>query len=83
MFESKYNKLLTVILVIVVIAIIGLLTYLGVSFFSEKADTDDAAAFVDNYNFDDTEPGEETPQEPENPDDENPLEQTSDEGENG
>lgn len=80
MFESKYNKLLTVILVIVVIAIIGLLTYLGFSFFSEKADTDDAAAFVDNYNFDDEEPQEDNPEEPENPDGDNPLEQSGDEG---
>ena len=83
MFESKYNKLLTVILVIVVLAIIGLLAYLGFSFFSEKADTDDAAAFVDNYNFDDNEPEENNPEEPENPDEDNPLEQTGEEGGTG
>ena len=30
MFESKYNKLLTIVLVIVIIAIIGLLVFWGI-----------------------------------------------------
>ena len=51
MFESKYNKLLTVILIIVVIAIIGLLGFLGFNYFSENTSTKDAEAFVNEFDY--------------------------------
>lgn len=35
MFESKYNKLLTIVLVIVIIAIIGLLVFWGIEVFQK------------------------------------------------
>ena len=49
MFESKYNKLLTVILIIVVLGIIGLLIFLGVQYFSTSNNTKDAEDFVDDF----------------------------------
>ena len=52
MFESKYNKLLTIILIIAVIAIIALLVYLGINYLSESSSTQDAAAFVETYEDD-------------------------------
>lgn len=83
MFESKYNKLLTVILIIVVIAIIGLLGFLGFNYFNENNSTQDASTFVDNYVPDDDIPeGNGEPiDEDNNP--ENPLEQASSGGGSG
>lgn len=53
MFESKYNKLLTVILVIVVVAILGLIGFLVFQFFQSNNNTQEAEAFVDSYQGDD------------------------------
>lgn len=50
MFESKYGKLLTVVLVIVVIAIIGLIGFLGYQFYDKNKKIKEASEFVDNYN---------------------------------
>lgn len=52
MFESKYNKLLTVILVIVVIGIIGLIGFLVFQFVSNNNNTQEAETFVNNYEGD-------------------------------
>ena len=52
MFESKYNKLLTGILIFIVIAIIGLLIFLGIQYWSSINNTQEAEDFVDNYNKD-------------------------------
>ena len=49
MFESKYSKLLTVILVAVIIGIIGLLGYLAYDFFTNGMLSNDASDFVDNF----------------------------------
>ncbi|MBR3003196.1 MAG: sortase [Clostridia bacterium] len=56
MFESKYNKLLTIILVVVVVAVIGLLGFLAFNYFQESNSTQEAAQFVDNYQGDDLTP---------------------------
>ena len=47
MFESKYNKLLTIVLVIVIIAIIGLLVFWGIEVFQKNSITNETAEFVD------------------------------------
>ena len=52
MFESKYNKVLTVVLVIVIVAIIGLLGFLGYDFYQKYFLEKDALAFVENYTSD-------------------------------
>jgi len=78
MFESKYNKLLTIILIIVVIAIIGLLAFLGYNYFTESSSTQDAAAFVETYE-DDVEPdsSDNTVSENNTGDNSNPLDEAS------
>lgn len=60
MFESKYNKLLTIVLVIVIIAIIGLLVFWGIDVFQKSSITNETAEFVDNYQGDDQTPDDET-----------------------
>lgn len=82
MFESKYNKLLTIILIIVVIAIIALLAFLGYNYFAETSDTQDAAAFVDSYQDDveqdNTDDSDNNTTEQTNPEDNsNPLDEAS------
>lgn len=52
MFESKYNKLLTVVLVIVVVAILGLIGFLVFQFIQNNNNTQEAEAFVNNYEGD-------------------------------
>ena len=59
MFESKYNKLLTVILVIVVVAILGLIGFLVFQFVSSNNNTQEAEAFVNTYEGDDEIPEDE------------------------
>lgn len=54
MFESKYNKLLTGILIVVVLGIIGLLVFLGVQYWQTSNNTSEAEDFVDNYTGDET-----------------------------
>ena len=49
MFESKYSKVLTLILVIVIIAIIGLLVFLGYDYYQKYVITKDTGEFVDNF----------------------------------
>ena len=64
MFESKYNKLLTVILVIVVIGIIGLIGFLVFQFVQNSNNTQEAETFVNNYegdNFSIDDSGEDLP----------------------
>ena len=60
MFESKYNKLLTIVLVIVIIAIIGLLVFWGIEVFQKNSITNETAEFVDSYQGDDQIPDDET-----------------------
>lgn len=60
MFESKYNKLLTIVLVIVIIAIIGLLLFWGIEVFQKNSITNETAEFVDSYQGDDQTPDDET-----------------------
>ena len=60
MFESKYNKLLTIVLVIVIIAIIGLLVLWGIEVFQKNSITNETAEFVDSYQGDDQTPDDET-----------------------
>lgn len=60
MFESKYNKLLTIVLVIVIIAIIGLLVFWGIDVFQKSSITNETAEFIDNYQGDDQTPDDET-----------------------
>ena len=52
MFESRYNKVLTVILVIVVIAIIGLLGFLGYDYYKKYIISTEAEDFVNNFQSD-------------------------------
>lgn len=49
MFDSKYNKLLTVILVIVIVGIVGLLGFLGYDYFQNAMITKETTDFVDNF----------------------------------
>lgn len=63
MFESKYNKLLTVILIIVVVAIIGLIGFLVFQFIQNSNNTQEAENFVDNYVGDEDIPEDEEPAE--------------------
>ena len=52
MFESKYNKLLTGILIFVIVAIIGLLAFLGFQYWQSSNNTKEAEVFVDSYTGD-------------------------------
>ena len=61
MFESKYNKLLTVVLVIVVLAIIGLIGVLTFQFFQNNENTQKAEDFVNSYQGDDEIPEDTEP----------------------
>ena len=49
MFESKYNTLLTTILIIVVIAIIGLLGFFGYDYYQKYFVTKETSEFVDDF----------------------------------
>ena len=53
MFESKYNKLLTIVLIVVIVSILALLGFLISNFIQEQNNTNEASNFVDNYNGDD------------------------------
>lgn len=84
MFESKYNKLLTGVLIVIIIAIIGLLGFLAFNFFQGNQSTQEAADFVDNYNGDDLVPEQDKENTEDNKD--NPLEEiekTTDENSGG
>lgn len=54
MFESKYGKILTVILVIVVAAIIGLLGFLGYDFYKQNKNDKAREEYVDHFNEENT-----------------------------
>ena len=56
MFESKYNRLLTIILIVVIVAIIGLLGFMAFNYFQESNSTQEAAEFVEGYQGDDVVP---------------------------
>lgn len=74
MFESKYNKLLTIILVIVVIAIVGLLVWWGFEIFQSNSISEETAEFVNGYQGDDVVPDDEvTDNENKNENVSNPL----------
>lgn len=49
MFESKYSKALTIILIIVIIAIVLLLGFLAFDYIQKYTTTKDASDFVENY----------------------------------
>ena len=49
MFESKYGKLLTVLLVIVIIAILGLIGFLVFDWYNKFTTNDEASKFVDGF----------------------------------
>ena len=49
MFESKYSKVLTIILAIVIIAILALLGFLGYDIYQKYFIESEAAAFVENF----------------------------------
>lgn len=76
MFESKYNKLLTIVLIVVIVAILALLGFLAINFFQEQNNTEQAANFVDNYDGDDLIPEDNTDEVVNNNDNQtNPLEE--------
>ena len=49
MFESRYGKTLTIILIVVIVAIVVLLGFLAVDFFRQYFTTRDTNDFVDNF----------------------------------
>lgn len=75
MFESKYNKVLTVVLIIVVVAIIALLGFLGYDYYQKYFITKDASDFVDNFEGDASISEDNNTNNTENNGDENPLDQ--------
>ena len=84
MFESKYNKLLTGVLIVIIVAIIGLIGFLVFNIIQGNQSTQEAADFVDNYNGDDLVPEQDQGNTGDNKD--NPLEeieQTTDENSGG
>ena len=52
MFESKYNKVLTVILIVVIVAIVVLLGFLAFDYIKKYNTTKQASDFVENYQGD-------------------------------
>lgn len=52
MFESKYSKVLTIILIVVIIAIVILLGFLAYDYIKKYNITKQASDFVDNYQSD-------------------------------
>lgn len=75
MFESKYNKVLTVVLIIVVVAIIALLGFLGYDYYQKYFITKDTSDFVDNFEGDASISEDNNTNNTENNGDENPLDQ--------
>ena len=49
MFESKYSKVLTIILVIVIVAIVILLGFLAYDYINKFSSTKQASDFVEDY----------------------------------
>lgn len=49
MFESKYSKVLTILLIVVIIAIVGLLIFFGYDYYQKFFVTKEASKFVENY----------------------------------
>ena len=77
MFESKYNKLLTVVLIVVVVAIIGLLGFLAYNYFQESNSTQEASEFVEGYQGDDIVPDSDEDKNEGGDNENNPLEVNS------
>ncbi len=55
MFESKYGKVLTIILVIVILALLGLIGFFAYDYYQKYVVTKDTAEFVDSFQGDMTE----------------------------
>lgn len=72
MFESKYNRLLTILLVVIIIAILGLVGFLVFNYIQESNSTQEAADFVEGYQGDDE--IAEIDDDSENEEEDNPLE---------
>lgn len=49
MFENRYSKMLTVVLIIVIVAILGLLGFLAVDIIQKNSIENDAEAYVSQY----------------------------------
>ena len=66
MFETKYSRFLTVLLVFIIVAVVGLGTFLGVSYYKKYSTDKDSEKFVSTFTEDigETEqnPTEEIPQ---------------------
>ena len=78
MFDSKYSKVLTAILVIVFVAIVGLLGFLGYEYYQNYIVTKDTSDFVDNFQGDVTDGEATADNDTENGDTTNPFEQIKD-----
>ena len=52
MFESKYSKVLTIILAVVIVAIVGLLGFLAFDYINKYNSTKQASDFVEDYQGD-------------------------------
>ena len=64
MFEAKYSKFLTVLLIIIIVAVIGLGTFLGINYYKKYSTDKDSEQFVstftENIGETDQNPNEET-----------------------
>ena len=49
MFENKYSKFLTVLIIVIVVALIGILIYLGIDFYKNKNIDTNAAQVLDEW----------------------------------
>lgn len=52
MFEAKYSKFLTVLLVIIIVAVIGLGTFLGINYYKKYSTDKDSEQFVSTFTED-------------------------------
>ena len=48
--NSKYSNVLTILLVVVIVAIIGIIAFLGISYYKNEAMKNNAEDFVDSFN---------------------------------
>jgi len=49
MFEAKYSKFLTVLLIIIIVAVIGLGTFLGINYYKKYSTDKDSEQFVSTF----------------------------------
>ena len=52
MFETKYSRFLTVLLVFIIVAVVGLGTFLGVSYYKKYSTDKDSEKFVSTFTED-------------------------------